>query len=1361
MNLTQTMTSWSIRWKLLAMLSVIFVPAFVAILFLGIRQRNNEINAARQNAVELVDDLADQQEKIANSTNAMLHVLAMLPAVQNQDGVIASRDMAALQKNYPFYSLILATKPDGVVFAASNPYASGVSEADRKYFIDAVRTMQFSTGEYIVGKISKTQSIHFSYPVVNDQGKLVAVVCAGINLGEYTRLISQLHLKKEYSVGIFDWNGIRLARAPLDPLFKIGTPIQPDLLRKVNAEGSDHGFFESRAQDGKKRISAYRRLRLDGASTPYLYIMDEIEKDGIVSQANRQMLNYSLLLGAGWLAAIFASWKMGDHFVTAPIKLLLQTTRKIGHGELSARTGLAHTRDEIGQLARCFDETALLLEQRDGERRQAEAALTLSHHELALRIEERTADLLESNASLKQEMAERQRTQEDLQKSEEMFRELTNNITQLFWIMDGTGTRMQYLSPAFAHVWGLSREAVLENPGLLMEVIHPDDRQATVDALNMQMHGIGTEIEFRIRVEYGEAWVRDRSFPICDESGKVIRVVGVAEDVTERKWTESLLNSTARRLSLATRAGGVGIWEFDIVNNKLIWDEQMFLLYGVPEDKFSGAYNAWQSGLHPDDRRGAEEALAKALLGEKDFDTEFRILWPDGSIHSIRGLGQVERDSEGNALHIVGTNWDTTERNRTEALLKTTADRLNLAASAGGIGVWDFDAVKGRLNIDDQMLRLYGITREVFEPTHDGWISMVHPDDRERIEKASKLPIVDGREIEYEFRVVWPDGSVHHLRSFGRCQRDTSGRVVHVIGINMDITAQKDASEAILQSNRLLNAETIRANEMAKEAEQASIAKSEFLANMSHEIRTPMNGVIGMTGLLLDTELTPEQRHYAETVRTSGASLLSLINDILDFSKIEAGKIDLETVDFNLHSLLDDLGSALSAQAHAKGIELFCVADPEVPAMLQGDPGRLRQILTNLSGNAVKFTTKGEVVVRVSLEESGASDCLLRFGVRDTGIGIPEDKIDSVFEKFSQVDASTTRKFGGTGLGLAIAKQLAQMMGGDIQIKSKLGVGTEFWFSIRLLLGNPVEEEGRNNKITQELNGIRILIVDDNATNREILMRLTAAWGMRPTEVEGGPWALQALYEARQADDPFRIAILDMQMPGMDGEALGQAIKSDTRLAKMPMIMLSSLGYRNDWEKIGFASCLNKPVRRELLFTALASALSVTSDSAAKPAPKAENSPLQMFAGLSLRILLAEDNLVNQQVAVGILKKFGLQADVANDGAEAIKMLESTAYDLVLMDVRMPVMNGIDATRQIRSPNSAVLRHDLPIIAMTANALQSDQDLCIEAGMNDFVSKPVQPTLLLKTLSKWLRSERRASVEPDAENTERSSLSTV
>jgi PAS domain S-box-containing protein len=583
----------------------------------------------------------------------------------------------------------------------------------------------------------------------------------------------------------------------------------------------------------------------------------------------------------------------------------------------------------------------------------------------------------------------------------------------------------------------------------------------------------------------------------------------------------------------------------------------------------------------------------------------------------------------------------------------------------------------------------------------------------------------------------------------------------HAVGIIRDITERKQAQERLLAANRQLEVATARANEMAAKAEAASIAKSEFLANMSHEIRTPMNGVIGMTGLLLDTRLSKEQQRFANIIKSSGESLLRLINDILDFSKIEAGKLELEIVDFDLQSLLGDLAISMAPRAEEKGLELICFADAAVPAALSGDPSRLRQVLNNLVGNAVKFTNKGEVLLRVGLlakqQEEGSDEVVLRFSVKDTGIGVPEDKIGLLFSKFSQVDASTTRHYGGTGLGLAISKQLVELMGGEIGVRSVESQGSEFWFTARF--GYRANAGRESILAPSTMDGVRVLIVDDNIHNREILHTRLISWGMRPEEASDGPSGMQALYRGVNEGDHFPLAIIDMHMPGMDGEALGRVIRADARLDGTRLVMLTSLGMRGNaarWETLGFSAYLVKPVQHQELKDVLFRVLSQpagpapTNRSVAarlatrQPRPATRTDGLTgQFAHRKARILVAEDNVVNQQVALGILKKLGLTADAVADGLEAIEALKMLPYDLVLMDVQMPEMDGLEATRQIRKWEAEGKGREtgcleIPIIAMTAHAMQGDKDLCLKAGMNDYLAKPVSPWALAEALTKWL-----------------------
>ncbi len=694
----------------------------------------------------------------------------------------------------------------------------------------------------------------------------------------------------------------------------------------------------------------------------------------------------------------------------------------------------------------------------------------------------------------------------------------------------------------------------------------------------------------------------------------------------------------------------------------------------------------------------------------------------DGARRWIHVIKVPITDPAGRIIGVQGMYWDVTEKKRVEGELV----KLSSAVEQSPVSIVVTDL---RGNIEYANPRFSEVTGYSLDE-----VKGRNP----RVLKSGETP-------SGEYQKLWETvstggtwrGEFHNRRKNGELYweeaaispiRDATGRTTHFLAVKEDITARK------------LVQEELTAAKVAAEA--AAKAKSEFLANMSHEIRTPMNGVIGMTNLLLDTKLEPEQRQFAESVRNSADNLMTIINDILDFSKIEAGKLAFEELDFELVENVESTATMLAERAQSKGIELVYVVADDVPTRLRGDPGRLRQVLTNLLGNAIKFTERGEVVLRVGLEAETPTHVALRFGITDTGIGIPPETQKRLFQSFHQADNSTTRRFGGTGLGLAISKQLVLLMHGEIGVESVVGQGSTFWFTVRLEKQAGAPRTDR--PAPRDLSHVRVLVVDDNATNRQILSHQLVGWKMTHASAEGGREALVQLRAAAAAGQPHRIALLDMQMPEMDGMTLARTIKGDPAIAATRLIMLTSLGQRFTKEELaaaGIEAYLVKPVHATRLFDTL---VAISGGQPAEPARSGPANvlpatPLPVFA---LRVLVAEDNQVNQRIAVAQLKKFGCTVDVVANGLEVLEALSRLKYDLIFMDCQMPEMDGYEATKTIRElehqhPQACQWKVPMPIVAMTANAMLGDREVCLTSGMDDYLSKPIRPSELQSVLERW------------------------
>lgn len=572
-----------------------------------------------------------------------------------------------------------------------------------------------------------------------------------------------------------------------------------------------------------------------------------------------------------------------------------------------------------------------------------------------------------------------------------------------------------------------------------------------------------------------------------------------------------------------------------------------------------------------------------------------------------------------------------------------------------------------------------------------------------------------------------------------------------------DITRRKEAEQALKDYAQQLEHINQQLDAALREAKAATEAKSSFLATMSHEIRTPMNGVIGMTGLLLETSLTDEQRDYAETVRTCGNHLLTIINDILDFSKIEAGKLDLEVIEFDLRLAIEESLDLVAERASSKGLNLACLFHADVPRNLRGDPGRLRQVVMNLTANAVKFTHSGDVVVEVTVEAQSREEATIRVAVTDTGIGISEPACERLFQSFSQADGSTTRKYGGTGLGLAICKRLVEMMGGTIGVVSRVGEGSCFWFTVNL--GKQAAGSRRADASAALLAGLRILIVDDKAVNRRMLELMTKKWGMQPTLVHSGSEAV-AVLSGRDGQPRFALALLDVDMSPTDGIELARVIKAGGEGSDTRLVLLTSFGRRGDAKRAkeaGLAAYLTKPIRERQLHDCLVAVITPRPVAPGMPAGR-ESSPLitrytlaETEAKVDLRILLAEDNIINQKVAARLFQRLGYRVDVVANGREAVEAVSRIRYDAVFMDCQMPEMDGFEATNLIRELEAPGTPHHVLIIAMTANVMQGDREQCLAAGMDDYLSKPISVDALAGVLGRVTQGHERSEQDKSQE----------
>ena len=850
--------------------------------------------------------------------------------------------------------------------------------------------------------------------------------------------------------------------------------------------------------------------------------------------------------------------------------------------------------------------------------------------------------------------------------------------------------------------------------------------------------------------------------PVHDARGMLTGVLGIGRDITDRKQVEEALRESDSRLRAITDSAQDAILMMDPEGRVSYWNLAAERILGYTRVEAIGQtlhsfivppryHEAHHAALPAFQQTGQGSAIGKTL----DLVARRK----DGKEISVQlSLSTVQVKG---GWHAIGILRDITEGKQAEEALRESEEQYRVIFEGSSYGILMVDRkTRQVLYANPSACRLFGYTES--EWPHLG-VMDIHPKDSlDRVVSEFDAQARGEKTLASELPCVRKDGTAFYADVTTALTILKADREC-IVGFFADVTDRKTAREALTQAkgeteqaNSNLRKTVVRANELAEKAERANVAKSQFLANMSHEIRTPLNGVIGTSGLLLGTELDPTQRHYVDIIRSSGEALLSVINDILDFSKIEAKKLQIESIEFDLYAMVENFSETMAVRAQEKGLELIFSIQPNTPRLVIGDPGRMRQILANIVGNAIKFTERGEIVVTVSPVPMRTKKAVVKIDVRDTGMGMSKESQESILQPFAQADGSITRKYGGTGLGLAICKNLAELMGGKMGFESEAEMGSTFWFTVALDRQDADETSPMALPDAETIRGASVIVADASETNRLVLKGILDSWGITNDPVGSAEELMERLEHALRTGAPYSVAIIDMHLPGSDVIDLCRRIRSDDAMQSMGMIAMVRLAELNECGKhalAGFNACLPKPIGRSALFDCFVSVISPDKN-VNQQSSKHESAPaLQPRAeGQRFKILLAEDNETNQMVAEAMIETLGYRVDIVENGADAVEALCEEDYDLVLMDCQMPGMDGYAATARIRAAGSGVRNPSVPIVALTANAMESDRLQCQEAGMDDHLAKPVTIEIMGAMLGKWLRVEVEADAPQPPDN---------
>ncbi len=1346
-----------LRVRLMALVMLAVIPALLLTVFTAAQQRRTERMQAEENALRLSRAVGSEQDDLIAGARQLLVGLAQLPEVRQTDGPACSARFGELLTRYREFTNIAALDGDGTQFCSALPVNRPVSGVGSSFYERVLATRDFALGDYMIGPVSGKPLVVVAHPVLDGDGTVQAVVLVGLGLNWFHRLIETTALPDGALVTITDGSGTILARFP-DPDALVGTVAPPDSVPAwMPARGE--GVRQVRGPDAIERLYGFAPLspRIEG-----VYVSVGIPLGVAYAQVNRTRTRGLVLMSLAGALALGAAWVGGHFFIVRQVNDLARTTGRIASGDMTTRAPARRSDGELGMLAGAVNRMADAIQARQSEAEQAQTALRAS---------------------------------------EQRYRSLVQNSSDIVAIVDMDGC-VQYVSTSIERLAGYQPEQLV---GIsLASLIHPDDAPVVQQWFkdSQVRRGAGVPVVSRfLRVDGSWMDLESVATNLLDDPA-IGGIVINSRDITAQRLSDEALSQSEQRFKRGFYASPMGMALVALDGRLLQVNEELCRMFGYTAEDLQ-ATDFW-SLTHPDDVDRARGHVDRLLSGENDsFQMERRFMHRDGHVVVCLYNVALMRDALQRPIHAVAQLFDISDQKRAaDALIRAREEAEALAAIAhdfasslrhedvaaqvadyassltgsdiGVLAVHEADTGRYRC-VAQSGTRTTGFLGLTIDPNDGGIagiaISSGDPTATERVIAGSSTRAAFGPLMRAEgitglavapVKIGDDVAALLFVASRSRSRYETGelellARVADHAAVSLQ---NAGLYAALTQMNERLEQAALQANELAVAAEDASRLKSEFLATMSHEIRTPMTGIIGMADALLDSSLSDEQREYAGIVHSSAHSLLDLINDILDLSKIEADKLALELIDFVPLDVVESSVEMLAVRARQKNLTLLTFVAPEVEPVLRGDPTRLRQVLLNLAGNAVKFTATGEIAVRAAVEGRTDTHTSVRFEVSDTGIGLSDAARRRLFEPFSQADGSTTRKYGGTGLGLSISRRLVELMHGTIGVESVEGHGSTFWFTIpfeRTEVG-PV----RSVQSRGELDGLRVLVVEDSAIARDILGRYLRSWGMTAGVAVAASAALESLRERAAAGEPYDAAIIDLHMPDMDGFALARTIQREPALAATRLLLVTAFDERDQAEQAlrsGFAAYLTKPLKQSALFAALAAA-TPRDDHGASSHLAAEHdragdarslaAAVAPPSALQRRILLAEDNAVNQQVVTLQLRKLGFAADIVPNGRAAVEAAARGGYDLVLMDCQMPEMDGYTAATRIRDGEGSRAR--IPIIALTANAMTGDRERCLTAGMDDYLAKPIDPERLRAVLNHWLPAAATATSDPRTEN---------